>query len=458
MIRIVAKTCPHGLDSTFCKECREDFKRYDREGVREGKLVYAVVPWRGDGKYSIDQAVKQFKVKPAAEKYAEKLNSQGQGGSHGYVVRTLRPKVQSSLEMILADQMSGNPGGAGNMQVNEPPEEKNMPSQMADVGVPSAPFQPREALLIRPHYLGREIRYPFVDFYTGKTTNNPDVAPPDVGPVRPPEAPLGSEKGSESPVPPILEPQNDKDFENYPAVANVTSGCESLYSVEQFNKDLIAAIQKGPLEEGDTDYFVFPVKEFSEWDIVDACSPGEFWATDEGISFKRIEGPNEVTETDDGQALQEQAYEDFNSFLADFRKQVEGGLFGLDHQYENDEYILEVVVERSELPALKARLGMVESVVAEMPPMEMGEPEEAKNDEIEKAANMAKLKIESPEEFGIKYKGELRQLAEERGLGDLLGYVFRTRKIDLIGTDKVLHLDYDMKPIHALDVYPVEET
>lgn len=455
MIRIEAKTCPHGLDSTFCKQCREDFKRYDREGVREGKLIYAVVPWRGDGKYSIDQAVKQFKVKPAAEKYAEKLNAQGQGGAHGYVVRTLRPKVQSSLEMILSDQTSGNPGGAGNMQVNEPPEEKNMPSQLADVGVPSAPFQPREALLIRPHYLGREIRYPFVDFYTGKAHNNPDVAPTDVEPVRPPEAP----QGSESPVPPILEPQNDKNFENYPAVANVTSGCESLYSVEQFNKDLIEAIKKGPEDEGGaTDYFVFKVKEFSNWEIVDACSPGEFYAHDEGVSYKNIVGPDEVTETDEGQAMEAQAEEDFKAFFSHMQNQVEDGLFGLDYQHEGDDYILEVVIECEELPALKARLGMVESVVAEMPPMEMGEPEEAKNDEIEKAANMAKLKIESPEEFGIKYKGELRQLAEERGLGDLLGYVFRTRKIDLIGTDKVLHLDYDMKPIHALDVYPVEET
>lgn len=356
---------------------------------------------------------------------------------------------------IVADQMSGNPDGAGNMQVNEPPEEKNMPAAMPDVGVPSAPFQPREALLIRPHYLGREIRYPFVDFYTGKAHNNPDVAPTDVEPIRPPEAPVDP-----SLVPPVIEPTNEPGFENYPAISMLTtlaSGCESLYSVEEFRKDLIEAIKKGSIETG-TDQHVFEVKEFSDWEVIDACRPGEFHATDEGVFYKVLEGPEEKTVEDMGGVMEEQADEDFKDFFYDFDRKVREELgVDLEQEKEGDEHKIYCIVDWKALPELKDRLGMVESVTAEFPPTEMGEPNEAKDDEVEKAQNMAKLKIESPEEFGIKYKGELKQLAEERGLGDLLGYVFRTRKIDLIGTEKVLHLDYDMKPIHALELYPVEE-
>jgi hypothetical protein len=446
MIRIVAASCPHGYQwDSLCKECKEYSKRYDREGIREGKLIYAVVPWRGDGKYSIDQAVKQFKVKPAAEKYAEKLNAAGEGGPHGYVVRTLRPKVQSTLERVLADQDSGNPLGQGNMQVHEPTEEKNAPALLPDVGVPSAPFQPREALLIRPHYLGREIRYPFVDFYTGQTTNQPEVKP-----VESPESPVDP-----SLVPPIIEPVNQPDFENYPQVANVMAECKDLYSIDQLKKDLTGQIQKGLTDDGD--YLSCRLVEFSPWEIVDICSPGEFYAHDEGVSYKVVVGPEEVTQTDDGQALEKQAAEDFKECFTRLSKEVGGEMgVGLDWEKNKDKYEIFCVIEKSDLPFVKDKLGIVQ---AELPPTEMDleEPAEAQNDEVERQANMEKLKIESPEEFGIKYKGELRQLAEERGLGDLLGYVFRTRKIDLIGTDKVLHLDYDMNPIHALDVYPVEE-
>jgi hypothetical protein len=180
---------------------------------------------------------------------------------------------------ILSNQDTGNPSGQGNMQVSPPQEEMAADKLMPEVGVPSAPFKAKEALMIRPHYLGKEIRYPLVEFYTRDQSL-------------------------------VEAPAADKvEVENYPTVAKV-----------------LAAQDK----------------------------------------------------------------ED--------KKQAE------------------------------------------------------------KESNIAKLKIESPEEFGFKYKGELHQLAEEHGIGDILGYCFRTKKIDLIGTEKVLHLDYDMKPIHTLDIYPVEET
>ena len=95
-------TCKHGYDS-LCPECRKDDKRIEREGVKSGAWIYCVVNWRGDNKYSAKDAVKTFKNKPAAEKYAEKLNSENQGVEHGYVVRTLQNKTGASMKRLAKD-------------------------------------------------------------------------------------------------------------------------------------------------------------------------------------------------------------------------------------------------------------------------------------------------------------------------------------------------------------------
>jgi hypothetical protein len=66
------------------------------------------------------------------------------------------------------------------------------------------------------------------------------------------------------------------------------------------------------------------------------------------------------------------------------------------------------------------------------------------------------LGVESPEQFGTKYKGKLEEMAQEHGIGDLLGYSFRSRKIEVIGSDKILLIDYDLNPLHARQVYGIE--
>jgi hypothetical protein len=76
--------------------------------------------------------------------------------------------------------------------------------------------------------------------------------------------------------------------------------------------------------------------------------------------------------------------------------------------------------------------------------------------ELEQASNMAKLMISSPEEFGTKYAGQLQQLATEHGIDPLVGYSFRTSKIELIGGDKVLLLDYDLNPMGTREIYEVQ--
>lgn len=66
-------TCRHGY-AWHCSECHEEHQADTRRAVREGRKVYAVVPWRGDGRYSADQAVKTYRSLSLAEKYATKTN------------------------------------------------------------------------------------------------------------------------------------------------------------------------------------------------------------------------------------------------------------------------------------------------------------------------------------------------------------------------------------------------
>ncbi len=84
-------TCQHGL-TMLCRECSKDEQRRVSEGIRGGTLTYAVVPWRGDGRYSLDQAHKTYRIRSAAEKCAEYLtdtNAQPDRAPRGFVVRTL---------------------------------------------------------------------------------------------------------------------------------------------------------------------------------------------------------------------------------------------------------------------------------------------------------------------------------------------------------------------------------
>lgn len=76
------------------------------------------------------------------------------------------------------------------------------------------------------------------------------------------------------------------------------------------------------------------------------------------------------------------------------------------------------------------------------------------NDEAEKQANMQKLDIEGPEQFGTKFKGQIQDMAVEHEIGELMGYSFRTHKIEIIGSEGVLLLDYDLKPLYVRELYP----
>ena len=71
--------------------------------------------------------------------------------------------------------------------------------------------------------------------------------------------------------------------------------------------------------------------------------------------------------------------------------------------------------------------------------------------------NLVKLEIESPEEFGTKFKGQLDIMAEEHDLGDLLGYSLTDYGIIIYGSDNMLKLDYSMENPDVKPVYYFEQ-
>lgn len=83
--------CPHGFEM-LCPHCRAESQSETRRRIESGDWKYAVVQWRGDGKYHVDGALKLYKVKAAAEKYAERLNNTP---FHNTVVRLI--KIRGNL-------------------------------------------------------------------------------------------------------------------------------------------------------------------------------------------------------------------------------------------------------------------------------------------------------------------------------------------------------------------------
>lgn len=67
-------TCHHGLEF-LCSQCRKEDADLKKSAVSEGRAVYAIFEWRGDGKYRLEERAveKTYKVRSAAEKQAEKL-------------------------------------------------------------------------------------------------------------------------------------------------------------------------------------------------------------------------------------------------------------------------------------------------------------------------------------------------------------------------------------------------
>ena len=74
-------TCPHGIEGGFlCKDCRKDEETRVKTGIRDGSLVFGVFKWTCENRYPVTAALRTFKVRAAAERWAEQ---------HECVVRTV---------------------------------------------------------------------------------------------------------------------------------------------------------------------------------------------------------------------------------------------------------------------------------------------------------------------------------------------------------------------------------
>lgn len=64
----------HGYDGLSCPLCKAERIASDADALSSGKAVIGVFAWTGHGDYKIEKAIKVFKRRASAEKYADKLN------------------------------------------------------------------------------------------------------------------------------------------------------------------------------------------------------------------------------------------------------------------------------------------------------------------------------------------------------------------------------------------------
>jgi hypothetical protein len=83
------KNCEfHGYDGLNCPLCRAERIASDTDALVHGTAVIGVFPWTGRSDYRIERALKTFKRRAAAERYAEKLNKDPlKISAEGYVAR-----------------------------------------------------------------------------------------------------------------------------------------------------------------------------------------------------------------------------------------------------------------------------------------------------------------------------------------------------------------------------------
>ncbi|MEZ0208841.1 MAG: hypothetical protein ACAH17_01535 [Candidatus Paceibacterota bacterium] len=64
----------HGFSSLNCPMCKAERVASDADALRSGRAVIGVFAWTGRNDYSIEKALKTYKTRAAADKYADKLN------------------------------------------------------------------------------------------------------------------------------------------------------------------------------------------------------------------------------------------------------------------------------------------------------------------------------------------------------------------------------------------------
>jgi|GEM_PF-5277135 len=70
----------HGHSKLGCPDCRKEEAKRVKDGIKSGKLIFGVFKWTNENRYPIANAIRTFKIRKAAENYADK---------HEPVVRTV---------------------------------------------------------------------------------------------------------------------------------------------------------------------------------------------------------------------------------------------------------------------------------------------------------------------------------------------------------------------------------
>ena len=292
--------------------------------------------------------------------------------------------MKKDLSKILA---SGSPSGQ-DMQVVAPPQEAPMEDLMPDAGVPAQPFQIREALPIRPHYLGHEKRYPLT--------------------------------------------------------SRIVAAQGELISKDLLKKALREEFGRGIEQYRRSGEYIVPVAEFAAMEVVDHTHPGDFYASDDQLRMRQEYGPDERWVDADDYHLLDAASEGLDELLPEVRKEL-AQEFSADLEIERNgsDFILFLIFSPEEMEDAKKFAGVTQTVYDE-PALEW------------EAQNLERLKLSAPKEFWPSYEGQVRQLAEEHGIGDVLGFSFRPDCIEIVGVDKIMELDYDMKHLQSRELYPTQ--
>jgi hypothetical protein len=78
----------HGYNSLGCPMCKAERIASDSDALSSGRAVIGVFAWTGSNDYKVAKALKTYKRRGPAEKYAERLNNDPlKVCANGYVTR-----------------------------------------------------------------------------------------------------------------------------------------------------------------------------------------------------------------------------------------------------------------------------------------------------------------------------------------------------------------------------------
>jgi len=62
--------CSHGRE-LLCKDCEREERDRIKQGIKDGTLIFGVFKWTGENRYPIENALKTYRRRADAEKYAD---------------------------------------------------------------------------------------------------------------------------------------------------------------------------------------------------------------------------------------------------------------------------------------------------------------------------------------------------------------------------------------------------